>query len=512
MNINNPNFLIIDLFCGAGGTSTGFHSAKNGIAKVIACVNHDPIAIKSHWANYPEVKHFDEDILTLDLTDLIKITKKNLELYPNAKVILWASLECTNFSKAKGGQARDADSRTLAWGLPRYIEALNPDYVQIENVVEFMSWGEIDDKGKPISRKKGTDWMKWREFINSQYGYYDEWKEMNSADFGAFTSRNRLFGCFAKNGLPIKFPKSTHSKNPSKDSMFGDLKKWRAVKDVLDFDDEGTSIFNRKIPLVEASLERIYAGLEKHIQNGGSNFILKYNSKDAKGKHNPPSVDEPCHTIACQNRLGLISTNFMVRYYSGNPEGKFMNVENPAGVITTIDHHCLVSTNFLNRYNGNEKGSLSIDSPSPTLTTKDRISKIEATYILNPSHGGHTQTIEAPCPVIVARQDKAPLYLINCLVGGFSIPIYENDTPMMRKIKEFMSVYGIVDIKMRMLKVLELLKIQGFPYDYKLFGNQADMKKFIGNSVVPLVVKEWIEAMNEAFEVNLSTTKNLIIA
>jgi DNA (cytosine-5)-methyltransferase 1 len=52
-----------------------------------------------------------------------------------------------------------------------------------------------------------------------------------------------------------------------------------------------------------------------------------------------------------------------------------------------------------------------------------------------------------------------------------------------------------------MLKVPELLKIQGFPSEYKLAGNQSDQKKFIGNSVVPHVVRAWIESF--VFEDNL---------
>lgn len=35
--MKETKFLIVDLFCGAGGTTTGFHMT-NGIAKVIACV------------------------------------------------------------------------------------------------------------------------------------------------------------------------------------------------------------------------------------------------------------------------------------------------------------------------------------------------------------------------------------------------------------------------------------------------------------------------------------------
>ena len=139
--------LYIDLFCGAGGTTTGVEAARIGgkkCAKVIACVNHDANAIRSHAANHPDALHFTEDIRTLDIAPLAAHLSKCRKLYPGAKVVLWASLECTNFSKAKGGLPRDADSRTLAEHLFRYIEALNPDYIQIENVEEFMSWGDMD--------------------------------------------------------------------------------------------------------------------------------------------------------------------------------------------------------------------------------------------------------------------------------------------------------------------------------------------------------------------------------
>lgn len=48
MNPQPIHFLLIDLFCGAGGTTTG--AEKSGVCKVIAAVNHDPMAIKSHAA------------------------------------------------------------------------------------------------------------------------------------------------------------------------------------------------------------------------------------------------------------------------------------------------------------------------------------------------------------------------------------------------------------------------------------------------------------------------------
>ncbi len=134
---DNVDIYYIDLFCGAGVTSTGVELARincHSVAKVIACVNHDKNAIASHMANHPYALHFTEDMRTLCLDPIVNLVKKIRFRNPNAKIVLWASLECTNFSKAKGGQPRDPDSRTLADHLFRYIDEINPDLIQIENV------------------------------------------------------------------------------------------------------------------------------------------------------------------------------------------------------------------------------------------------------------------------------------------------------------------------------------------------------------------------------------------
>lgn len=583
--MTNPLFIIVDLFCGAGGTTTGFIQAKfdgNNLAKVIACVNHDPKAIKSHWLNHPEVKHFEEDIRTLDLTQLIELVANNRKRHPDAYLILWASLECTNFSKAKGGQPREADSRTLANDLRRYITSLAPDYVKIENVVEFMSWGPLDDKGKPISRKNGEDWMRWKAGI-CQLGYMDQWAQLNSANYGAYTSRNRLFGVFAKDGLPVCFPETTHAKDPSKAGLYGDLKKWKAVKEVLCFEDEGQSIFTRKKPLSDKTLERIFAGLVKYVAKGDKAFISKYFSGKPKSKVNSvndPSptvttfggnaliqtktfsdlcVDQPAGTITTKDHHALVQAEkFIVQRNSGNPDSKIVDINGPARAITTTGgNQELVQPQFLTQYYGNGYNS-SVMSPAPTLTTKDRCAVVQPKffidkhfgkaqnqsidqpagtlmtnekhrlvqcdsflmptnfnnepksiddpapvitasrrhiYIVNPSHGGHATSSEQPCPVIVASQHKVPLSVVMVEGGKFGIGIFESDTDIMVNIKKFMVMYELVDIKMRMLRVPELLDIQGFPKGYKLEGTQGDKKKFIGNSVVPHVVKAWTEAM-----------------
>lgn len=370
------HLLYIDLFCGAGGTSTGVNTARlNGeqCAEVIACVNHDAKAIASHAANHPDAMHFTEDIRTLELSPLVRHLAECRAKNPEALVVLWASLECTNFSKAKGGQPRDADSRTLAEHLFRYIEAINPDYIQIENVEEFMSWGAIDDNGKPVSMDRGRSYVRWVNKVK-KYGYAFDHRILNAADFGAYTSRKRFFGIFAKKHLPIVFPKQTHSKTGAPD-LFGTLPKWRPVSDVLDFEDEGKSIFMRDKPLSEKTLERIYEGLIKFVAGGKKAFMIKYNSMSRSGKYIPPSLDEPCPTVATQGRLALASVAFLSKQFSGTPDGKNISVDGPAGTITTVDHHAFVSVHYGNGFN------TSCDAPAATLTTRDRMALVQTKFL-----------------------------------------------------------------------------------------------------------------------------------
>lgn len=545
--------LYIDLFCGAGGTSTGVNSARlhdEQCAEVIACVNHDAKAIASHAANHPDALHFTEDIRTLELSPLVAHLDKCRRENPEALTVLWASLECTNFSKAKGGQPRDPDSRTLAEHLFRYIEAIDPDYIQIENVEEFMSWGALDDSGKPVSKDRGRCYVRWVNKVK-RYGYNFDYRILNAADYGAYTSRKRFFGIFAKKGLPIVFPKQTHSKK-AEHTLFGDLEQWKPVRDVLDFEDEGNSIFDRKKPLAEKTLERIYAGLIKYIAGGTTAFMVKYNSVNQKtGKYVPPSLDDPCPTVATQGRLALASMVFLSKQFSGAPNDKNISVDGPAGTITTVDHHAFVSVHYGNGFN------TSVDSPAATLTTHDRMALVQTNfldmqygngnpssvesvagtvttnpkhhlvtvkpwlmdtnfanigssidepsrvitanrkhhYLMNPQFNSAGSSVDDPCFTLIAKMDKRPPYLVTTETGQIAIEIYDTDSPMTVKIKEFMALYNIIDIKMRMLRIDELLLIQGFPKGYVLIGTQADKKKFIGNAVEVSIARKLCEAL-----------------
>lgn len=253
---------------------------------------------------------------------------------------------------------------------------------------------------------------------------------------------------------------------------------------------------------------------------------------------------------------------FLSKYYSGNPSDKNISVDEPAHAVTTKDHHSLVQAQFLASYYGNGDNCSSIEKPSPTVTTKDRIaiinprfldmqygngtptsvehpaatvttnpkhqlvtckrwvmntnfnnvgSSIEEPaqtitanrkwhYLMNPQYLNAGGSVDAPCFTLIARMDKMPPYLVEVAGGGVGIEVYPSDSEFTRKIKQFMALYGIVDVKMRMLRIDELKLIMGFPRDYRLIGTQADQKKYIGNAVEVNMAKALCKATAVAVE------------
>ena len=274
---------------------------------------------------------------------------------------------------------------------------------------------------------------------------------------------------------------------------------------------------------MEATLRRIYAGLVKFVAGGHEcHLLLKYNSVNGKtGVHTPPSIDEPCPTVATQNRLGMATCHFLSKQFSGQDASKNISVEEPAGAITTKDHHAIIT------YYGNGRMA-SVDSPAPTVTTHDRVAKVQvrfldaqyksgkptsvespagtlttkpkhslvSCFLMNPQYQSAGGSVDKPCFTLIARMDKMPPYLVQT-TEGVGIEVYQEDSPMTRTIKEFMAAYGIIDIKMRMLKVSELLAIMGFPRGYKLVGTQSEQKKFIGNAVEVTTSRRLCEALAE---------------
>src|ERR1043166_8283603 len=114
----NRSIEAADLFCGAGGTSTGLaHACQElGLGLKLLAINHWNIAVDTHSANHPEAEHL---CTGLDSVDPRKVV-------PGGKLdLLVASPECTHHSNARGGKPINDQSRASAWLVFRWSERLN---------------------------------------------------------------------------------------------------------------------------------------------------------------------------------------------------------------------------------------------------------------------------------------------------------------------------------------------------------------------------------------------------
>lgn len=416
--------------------------------EVVWCINHDATAIRSHSKNYPNCVHSVEDIRTFQMQPLMDKVHELRTKDPTCKIALWASLECTNFSKAKNGP-KDADSRTLAEDMYRYIALLDPDFFWVENVVEFLEWGPLYPSGNVIPNSKGASYEKWRDTLLNRFNGFSQ-EVLNSADFGGRTIRTRLFLQFSLDKNLIGTPRKTHSKSGE------ELPKWLPVKDILDLNNIGKSIFGRKKPLVTNTHRRIYKGLVKFGPSAGTLFGIKY-----YGQVGFQDMSEPSATLTTKDRVYPVHICLKESYGSSNAR--------------------------------------SLDKPSPTITKVPKVELVSA-FVHNPQYGGSNRSIEAPACTVIARQDKAPLGMTSAVKGGTIPEVTSEDDEWFVKIKEYCVKYGLSDILVRSLTVREMLDIQGFPKWYTLEGTQTEQKKHIGNSVEVKVGVSLFKAIDQKIQ------------
>lgn len=442
------NGLIIDCFAGGGGASVGIEMALG--RPVDIAINHDPEAIRMHKVNHPDTVHLTEDIFKVDLQKYVKGRKVSL---------MWASPDCTSYSKAKGGQPRKKDLRILPWSVYKHAKQILPEVIIMENVEEIQQWGPLDENGRPIKERQGEDYEK---FISSmkKLGYIFDSRELVAADYGAPTTRKRWYAVFRRDGKDIIWPEQTH---------FKDLEPRRKqCGDYIDWSDLGKSIFDRPKPLAEATQKRIANGIRKYIlenpepyivkNDDAISFLIQYHGEQKAGESMGQLLSEPIKTIDTSNRYGL-ATAFITKYYK---TGIGHGCAEPLHTITTSPEHFGLVSAFLIKYYGTGCGQ-ELQEPLATITTKDRFGLVNA--------------------ILDIEGEK----------------------------------YIIKDIFLRMLKPEELKLMQGFPKDY-IINRDIEWKKYpikeqvarIGNSVVPIMAEALVKANCPYLKVG-ERTPNLII-
>lgn len=505
-----------DLFCGAGGSSTGLMQAveRSGHKLDLLAVNHWQRAVETHAANHPGANHLCHD---LDNIDPKKATGGKLDL-------LIASPECTHHSVARGGMPMNDQSRATAWHVVRWAEALRPSAILVENVREFQTWGPIGANGRPLKSRRGETFQAWVQALRS-IGYNVGFRLLNAADFGAATTRTRLFVVAVRGRRPIPWPDQTHTAR-NDETLFGRLKPWRPAREIIDWSIRGKSIFGRKRPLSANTIKRIEAGLRKFGGKAAEPFLLMLTHG---GRLH--GVDSPLPTVTTAHRgeIGLVEPFLTVLRRNGNGR----SVEEPCPTVCAGGEHVGLCEPFLVRYHGNHAGKTdgenrnhSTDLPLPALDTSNRYGLCEPFVI---SAGGprgkgrNPHSVNEPLPTVIAENHAAlvepfilphrqfeqmdvdsvdrPLRTVTAQNGGNNalvepFVVKYNGTGGAHPVSDPLDTistrdrFGLVepqhiylDILFRMLQPHELAAAMSFPSDYKFSGNRSEVVRQIGNAV-----------------------------
>ena len=354
--------LVVDLFAGGGGASTGMEQALG--RHVDIAVNHDPEAVSLHQANHPQTEHHVSNVWEVD--PRVVCSGRPIGL-------LWASPDCTYHSKARGGKPhRDRNKarrrRGLAGIVVKWVRQLRPTgqhprVICLENVEEFQHWGPLLEDGTPCPQRRGSTFQRWVAQLRN-LGYAVEWRELRACDFGAPTTRKRLFLVARRDGKPIVWPQPTHA-DPRYARAKG-LQPWRTAADCIDWSLPCPSIFERERPLAEATLRRIAHGVMRYVVNAAKPYIVRLGHTGHGDGGKVRGTDEPLSTVTSKAEHCLVAA-FLAKHYGGVVGH---GLQQPIGTVTTVDHHSLVQA-FLTAYYGSDQDTPLTD-PLHTVTTKPR--------------------------------------------------------------------------------------------------------------------------------------------
>lgn len=342
------NLTMTDLFCGAGGSSTGAVGVPGVSVRLAA--NHWDKAIETHNTNYPDVDHLQADISQTD------------PRYVPHTDLLWASPECTNHSRAKGRKThRQPDlfgdvlpdeaaerSRATMWDVVRFTEVHGYRAVLVENVVEVVDWSS--EWGI-----RGGLFQAWLGAMHSM-GYRHHIISLNSMHAQAHglpapQSRDRVYIAFWREGerapdfermqrpkawcprcekvveamqwwkkgdgqtRPGRYRAQYLYRCPSSTCRNQVVEPaWLPAASIIDWSNPGVRLGDRDKPLAEKTMRRIQVGIERYwgpmlAEHGGN----PYDAADPRHpRHGDPDsyyrvwpVSEPTQTMHTRESKAL---------------------------------------------------------------------------------------------------------------------------------------------------------------------------------------------------------------
>lgn len=470
--------LVVDLFAGGGGASTGIEQAIG--RPVDIAVNHDPEAVSLHTANHPQTRHFCSDVFEVDPLTVTEGQPVGL---------LWASPDCKHFSKAKGGKPVSKKIRGLAWVVIKWAMLTKPRVICLENVEEFQTWGPLGPDNRPCPERKGLTFQRWKKQLEN-LGYKVEHCELRACDYGAPTIRKRLFLVARCDGLPIVWPTSTHAKPDAKGKVPAGMKPWRTAADCIDWSIPAPSIFERNKPLADATCRRIAKGIMRYVVEAEQPFIVPgvaatlvqtgYGERPGQAPR-VPGLAKPLGTVVAGQKHALVQA-FLTKFRASSVGTA---ADEPVHTVTaggtpkrpsTGNTMGLVTANLIHMGHGEGKeggkrwshGIRDVQDPLNTITAQGAAAGVVHSFLVKYySEGGQDAACTDPMHTIPTK-DRMGLVMVRG------------------------EPYAIVDIGLRMLTPRELYRAQGFPDSYVIDTGAAGepitktaQVRMCGNSVCP---------------------------
>ena len=440
----------IDLFCGAGGTSTALAQAcaERGIRLDLTPINHWETAIETHALNHPSARHICAPVEDVRPENLCE---------PGTLDWLVASPECTHHSRARGGLPVDDQRRAGARRVLDFAERLRPRRIWVENVPEFLEWGPLMKKPGtandyvPNPKFKGALFRHWVEGLQL-LGYQVQWRLQNAANYGAPTTRTRVIVQAARKGLRCVWPACTHRDPKLAGDLFGDLPGWLPVRDCIDWTLPCPSIFTRDKPLSVNTLSRIEAGFRAQ----GFQVLLVQGSFGNDSRPNRVrTLSEPCGTVVGAQTWGLAVPFIVPIDHVGQGSIRHAPLDAPLSTLTTKQRHMLIQPCLLPQQSDGRLRP--VTEPCPTVSTAGAIGLVRPFLTEYYGTGSHADC-DVPLPTLTTK-----------------------------------ARFGLVspgdDIGYRMLHWRETAAAQSFPADYRFAGTSTQIHKQIGNAVPPALAR-----------------------
>lgn len=373
--------IVVDFFCGGGGAGTGL---EMGLGRAVTVAkNHSPAAISMHTVNHPHAKHFTTDVFEGD---------PDTECGGRAVGWFHMSPDCTHHSQAAGGQPRKREIRNLSWIGLKWAGMKQPRVISLENVKQILQWGPLvakrckstgrviklggviaePDEVVPVSeqflvpdpKRRGQTWAVFVAELQ-RLGYAVEWRVIKACDFGAPTSRERLFMIARCDGQPIVWPEPTHAKNPGKGQQ-----KWRTAAECIDWTIPSKSIFCRKKDLAPATLRRVAKGMRKFVLDAANPFIVPIANWSGESVQ---SAGEPLRTVTSYPKGGAFSvvSPTLVQTGYGERAGQAPRVpglDQPLGTVVAGGVKHAIAAAHLVKFRFSDEGK-ALDEPLPTITS-----------------------------------------------------------------------------------------------------------------------------------------------